>query len=182
MRKILSKNYKNLYTLNEIKLLNDLIKKNKESKNKDWPAESALKTSSIEVVAYSHVAQLMGKFINFCYTTNEQEFGFDLFPITSNKALNYNIYETGNEYSWHIDATPLNPVRDIKLTAIINCSDQSYSGGELVLFRGKKFYDPEFETPGSVIIFPSYINHRVNKISSGVRKTLSMWMSGPKFR
>ena len=37
-------------------------------------------------------------------------------------------------------------------------------------------------TPGSAIIFPSFINHKVEKIISGSRATLAIWMNGPKFR
>ena len=40
----------------------------------------------------------------------------------------------------------------------------------------------EFNKPGSAIIFPSFINHKVNKITSGKRHTLAIWLSGPKFR
>ena len=109
-------------------------------------------------------------------------FGFDLHPLTSFKKLNYNIYDEGTEYNWHIDAVPTDPVRDIKLTALLNLSEENYEGGELVLFRANEIICNEFNTPGSAIIFPSYINHKVNKIVSGKRHTLAIWMSGPKFR
>ena len=74
------------------------------------------------------------------------------------------------------------PVRDIKLTALLNLSEEKYDGGELVLFRASEIICNEFNTPGSAIIFPSFINHKVNKIVSGNRHTLAIWLSGPKFR
>ena len=55
-------------------------------------------------------------------------------------------------------------------------------GGELVLFRANEIVCTEFNNPGSAIIFPSFINHKVNKITSGKRHTLAIWLSGPKFR
>jgi valyl-tRNA synthetase len=113
---------------------------------------------------------------------NNNFFGFDLHPLTSLKKLNYNIYEEGTEYSWHIDAVPADPVRDIKLTALLNLSEENYEGGELVLFRANEIICKEFNSPGSAVIFPSFINHKVNKIISGRRHTLAIWMSGPKFR
>ena len=103
-------------------------------------------------------------------------------PLTSLKKLNYNSYEVGTEYNWHIDAVPGDPVRDIKLTALLNLSEEKYDGGELVLFRAKEITCREFNTPGSAIIFPSFINHKVNKVVSGSRHTLAIWLSGPKFR
>ena len=48
--------------------------------------------------------------------------------------------------------------------------------------RAKEIICTEFNNPGSAIIFPSFTNHKVNKIISGSRNTLAIWMSGPKFR
>ena len=73
-------------------------------------------------------------------------------------------------------------LRDIKLTALLNLSEETYEGGELVLFRANEIVCNEFNKPGSAIIFPSFINHKVNKITSGKRHTLAIWLSGPKFR
>ena len=70
----------------------------------------------------------------------------------------------------------------IKLTALLNLSEEKYEGGELFLFRANELICNEFNTPGSAIIFPSFINHKVNKILSGRRHTLAIWFSGPKFR
>ena len=36
--------------------------------------------------------------------------------------------------------------------------------------------------PGTAIVFPSFINHTVEKITSGSRASLAIWMNGPKFR
>ena len=36
--------------------------------------------------------------------------------------------------------------------------------------------------PGTAIVFPSFINHKVEKITSGSRASLAIWMNGPKFR
>ena len=64
----------------------------------------------------------------------------------------------------------------------MNLSEESYEGGELVLFRGNEIICNEFNVPGSAITFPVFTNHKVNKITSGKRHTLAIWMSGPKFR
>ena len=40
----------------------------------------------------------------------------------------------------------------------------------------------EFNSPGSAVVFPSFTNHKVNKLKSGSRHTLAIWMTGPKFR
>ena len=182
MRKTVYALSKNLYSQDEIKQLDDQINEKKESKSFDSPAKSVLKTSEIEFIKYGSVSQILSKFMNYCFSANSKAFGFDLFPVTGDKIMNYNIYKPGTEYYWHIDAESLNPIRDIKLTAMMNCSDEPYEGGELVLFKGVEEKCPEFEIPGSVIVFPAFTNHKVNKVTSGVRKTLALWMWGPKFR
>jgi PKHD-type hydroxylase len=35
---------------------------------------------------------------------------------------------------------------------------------------------------GTVIAFPSYVLHRVTPIIAGTRKSLVVWITGPKFR
>ena len=113
---------------------------------------------------------------------NNLNFGFDLHQLTSQKILNYNTYTEGEEYSWHIDASSKSPVSDIKLTCLLNLSEEKYEGGELILFKGEEVLCKEFNEPGSAVVFPSFTNHKVNKLISGTRSTLALWMSGPKFR
>ena len=51
-----------------------------------------------------------------------------------------------------------------------------------MLFKGKEIKCTEFNLPGSAVVFPSFTNHKVNKLKPGSRCTLAIWMSGPKFR
>ena len=171
----------NIFNKNQIKEINKVINSNLIDGKDDYASESN-KTSDVKFVNFGVIEKYISPFVDFCFTANNNFFGFDLHSLTSMKKLNYNIYEKGTEYNWHIDAVPTDPVRDIKLTALLNLSEESYEGGELVLFRANEIICNEFNTPGSAIIFPSYINHKVNKIVSGKRHTLAIWMSGPKFR
>ena len=170
-----------IFNLDQIKEINSVIKSNFVDGKDNFAAKSN-KTSEVKFVYYGKVQKYILPFIDFCLTANNNFFGFDLHPLTNLKKLNYNIYNEGQEYSWHIDAVPGDPVRDIKLTALLNLSEESYEGGELSLFRANEIECSEFNTPGSAIIFPSFINHKVNKITSGRRNTLAIWLSGPKFR
>jgi len=95
--------------------------------------------------------------------------------------LNYNTYDVGEEYTWHIDADMNSPISDIKLTCLLNLSEEKYQGGDLYLFRNKEVKVEKF-SPGSAVVFPSFLDHRVDKIISGKRATLAIWMHGPKFR
>ena len=171
----------NIFNKEKVKEINSVIKEN-FIEGKDDSAAESLKTSNVKFVSLGKIQKEIHPFIEFCLAANSNFFGFDLHPLTSFNKLNYNSYEKGTEYSWHIDAIPRDPVRDIKLTALLNLSEESYEGGELALFRADEIECKEFNLPGSAIIFPSFINHKVNKIISGRRNTLAIWMSGPKFR
>ena len=171
----------NIFDKDQVKEINKVIKENFIDGKDDAAAESH-KTSNVKFVSLGKIQKLISPFLDFCFTANNNFYSFDLHPLTSLKKLNYNSYDEGTEYNWHIDAVPRDPVRDIKLTALLNLSEENYQGGELVLFRGNEFICKEFNIPGSAVIFPAFTNHKVNKIISGKRHTLAIWMSGPKFR
>jgi PKHD-type hydroxylase len=169
-----------LYNLEQVKKINEVIHGN-FLKSTDNAADGAIKTSQVKFIRMLSIQNLLGPFIDFCHSANNYHFGFDLFTLTSSKILNYNIYNTGEEYSWHIDADMQSPIRDIKLTCLLNLSEEEYVGGDLFLFRDKEVKIENFD-PGSAVVFPSFINHRVSSITSGKRATLAIWMWGPKFR
>ena len=172
---------KNIFNSDQIKEINNVIKDN-FIEGKDLLATGAQKSSDVKFLRLGPVQKYLFPFIDYCFTANINSFGFDLHQLTSQKILNYNSYTKGSEYSWHIDAVSRSPVRDIKLTALLNLSEEKYEGGELVLFKGEEVTCKEFDMPGSAVIFPSFTNHRVSKITSGSRATLAIWMWGPKFR
>ena len=172
---------RNLLNNEQIKELNSEIKKY-SIKGEDSPATGAKKTSNIMMVPLGPIHRFLIPFIDFCQTANNNNFGFDLFQLTSQKIINYNFYEPGSEYSWHVDAESRSPIRDIKLTALLNISEEQCQGGDLLLFKGKEVVCKEFNTPGSAVVFPSFTNHKVTKLESGTRATLAIWMWGPKFR
>ena len=169
-----------LFDIEHIKKLNKVINQNL-IKGSDRPNTDAIKTSQVKFVNLASVQSLIMPFIDFILSSNNYYYGFDLFQLTGSKKLNYNTYQKDEEYTWHIDATVRSPVRDIKLTCLLNCSENDYEGGDLFLFRDKEIKIENF-TPGTAIVFPSFTNHKVEKVISGTRATLAIWMNGPKFR
>ena len=171
-----------VYNLEQVKELNKIIKKNLIANSKDRPAEESVKTSEVKFIKLGIIGNLLNPFIQFCHSANVNAFGFDLFSLNSDKTLNYNIYKKNTEYGWHTDGEPSNPIRDIKLTCLLNLSEGDYQGGSLKLFDGKEFDIDAFNKPGSAVVFPSFINHSVTKLISGERYSLAIWWYGPKFK
>ena len=95
--------------------------------------------------------------------------------------VNLNTYTKGNKYDWHKDSEPESGITDTKFTILINLSTKKYEGGNLEQYS----YGPQEVTPlndpGTVVMFPSYVYHRVTPITKGERRSLAIFIRGPKF-
>jgi PKHD-type hydroxylase len=87
------------------------------------------------------------------------------------------------KYDWHHDVDwSSDSGRDRKLSVTVQLSDPSdYEGGHFE-FQEVVQPDSECRDKGTVLIFPSYLQHRVTPVTSGVRKTLVAWFEGPTWR
>ena len=107
-------------------------------------------------------------------------------------------YGKGQYYGWHTDSSekpyegkglPMGKIR--KLTIVLHLSDPSeYEGGGLEFdFRNR---DPDKEPnirkckeiapKGSLVVFPSFMWHRVCPVTSGTRYSLVIWNLGQPFK
>jgi len=112
---------------------------------------------------------------------NGQFFDFDLFGFVED--IQYTVYrENGGHYGWHLDRGSSGGQAPRKLSLVMQLSDPSeYEGGDLEVFTGLEPTQME-KKQGLVVAFPSFVLHRVTPITSGTRRTLVVWLSGPKFR
>ena len=121
-----------------------------------------------------------GMLAHFVNCANSNLFHFDLHNWAD--FLHLCVYDKkGSHYDWHTDVFwgETKPF-DRKLSITVQLSDPSdYEGGD--------FEFSEVETPanskqkGTVLIFPSYLSHRVLPITSGVRRSLVAWFEGPRW-
>lgn len=107
------------------------------------------------------------------------EWGYE---VDSNEAIQFAEYGEGQHYNWHIDTFPLaGKSTDRKLTVVCLLSDPSeFEGGEFQVRLYQQYTAPLKK--GSMIAFPSILDHRVTPVTKGVRKTATMWISGPRFK
>ena len=175
--------WENLLNQDQIKEINLICKKYYDPVYKDNPAEKATKTADVKGIRWELLKPVMHHVDNVWRENNKFKFGFDIFQTLDSDMWNFNIYDYRNkgEYDFHIDATN-NYISDIKLTGIVNISDEPYEGGEFIAFLGTKFIElPEIKKPGSSILLQHNIVHKVNPVIKGIRKTLSYWLYGPRF-
>ena len=85
----------------------------------------------------------------------------------------------GGHYDWHIDCGHnMQAQRKISITVQLN---DDYEGGELQLWRGQE-PATALKEKGTVVIFPSYMLHRIAPVTKGVRNSLVLWIGGDHYR
>jgi len=108
------------------------------------------------------------------------------FKITGKEIVQFGEYKTKAFYNWHSDSTWNYKVPFRKLSVTVNLSDpKDYAGGnfEMKNVEGHILKMPmeEFRKRGTVIVFPSFLKHRVTEVTRGTRYSLVQWLNGPDF-
>ena len=111
---------------------------------------------------------------------NQQVYRFDLQGF--NEAFQYTVYHgaEGGHYNWHIDWGPNRLQR--KLSASLQLTDPGQYEGCDLQFHGTREIETAPRDRGAVIVFPSFIQHRVTPCTKGTRKAIVVWTTGPQFR
>ena len=119
------------------------------------------------------------------------------FDIDFFEDLQFTKYKKNQHYDWHVDNlsnawnTPNNPNTNgkyRKLSFSINLSDpKDFEGGE---FYFEFLNNPEnnvveckeIREKGSIIVFPSFVKHKVSPVTQGERNALVGWALGYPFK
>jgi len=113
---------------------------------------------------------------------NGNAFGFDLTYFHEIQFTEYNSAYKG-KYDWHEDVFWVTKDQcHRKLSMVIQLSDPNdYEGGALNVQEQPP--DPvKLQRQGTVLIFPSFLRHRVEPVTRGIRYSLVSWYMGPKFK
>jgi PKHD-type hydroxylase len=120
---------------------------------------------------------------------NAQFYSFDL---NGYAYFQYTIYsgETGGFYDWHMDMILGDGyphfdegTRKLSLSLLLSEPGVDFTGGELLINDGRQ--DTPLTVPfrkGEVAAFPSWMIHKVAPVTWGTRKSIVVWVLGPKFR
>jgi PKHD-type hydroxylase len=119
------------------------------------------------------------------------------FDIRAVESMQITRYGPDGFYGWHVDgcadslSTYNNPdnkfmhgnARKLSMTILLN---DNYQGGEFQFSNYHKLTHsvetPEFKKSGSLIIFPSFMEHQVSLVTKGTRYSLVAWFVGPPFK
>lgn len=133
-------------------------------------------------------AWIFDRFNGVGESLNEQFYGFDLHGYDSFQYTQYD-YDDHGEYNWHMDMIMGDQLDNSwsnstrKLTLIMLLSDENnFTGGELQLNESREENARTVQMfRGRIVAFPSWILHRVTPIITGQRKSIVIWIEGPKF-
>lgn len=104
------------------------------------------------------------------------------FNIAMLEPLQYGEYQSdqGGHYDWHYDTFLRHPGNNVRKLSFSLGLNDDYEGGELEFFSSDG--DIKYKTTkGKLIMFPSFIPHRVTAVTEGTRKTIVGWIHGPNF-
>lgn len=108
---------------------------------------------------------------------NNKFFKFDISGFQGN--IRYIRYKApDSHFSWHIDRGEGIPIRKLSFSVQLS-NPVDYQGGELQIMDGAINTMPA--NKGSLIIFPSYVMHRVTPVTYGERHVIVGWVAGPSF-
>ncbi|XOV66936.1 MAG: 2OG-Fe(II) oxygenase [Fluviicola sp.] len=110
---------------------------------------------------------------------NNERYWFDLLGF--HQELQLTRYSQGDFFDWHLDFGAAE-ISARKLSVTVQLSDpDEYAGGDLEFMINQKTVKAPREK-GTVVVFPSFIMHRVTPITKGTRQSIVGWVSGPPYR
>jgi len=115
---------------------------------------------------------------------NKEFFQHDLYGFSEIQYAEYDSKQLG-KYDYHMDMTISPSLSDNNMPRKLSASlllNDTFEGGEFE-FNVSNFDVPILElVAGTIVVFPSYLIHRVKPVTKGIRRSLTVWCVGPKFK
>ncbi len=179
--------YQNVFSPEElIKLeneLNNLKVQSAKTGSEGETSDPTIRTSKVNWIPKEpNWEWLYSKIVNLSAEANSALWKFDLH--TANELIQYTEYHGADNghYTWHMDfGTDYMSHRKISITIQLSESEE-YEGGDLQLWTGGNEPMTAPRGKGVMVLFPSYMLHRVSPVTKGIRKSLVLWVGGSHFR
>lgn len=149
--------------------------------------DESIRKSDVSFIKKTEETHMLFDFLSLrilCANIHCFQLELDSVPYLNFPAVQFTEYKAEGEqhYDWHRDNFYLSKGKDRKLSLVIQLTDPSeYQGGRLEL--EDTIIPPDvFSARGDIIVFPSFLRHRVTPVTSGVRHSLVTWAFGPTLR
>jgi PKHD-type hydroxylase len=145
--------------------------------------DKSIRSSSIKWVPKDKEWEwLYDKMMAMIIEANNAIWNFDLYTILDN--IQYTEYHatSNGHYNWHQDIGP-GPLstRKVSITVQLSGPDE-YEGGDLELWGGGEWIRQAPRGKGNVVVFPSYLMHRVKPVTKGTRRSFVLWVGGQHYK
>lgn len=123
------------------------------------------------------VASLLRSYVE---RANERGFSVTIDGRSEMQLVEYTA-DRGAHYDWHHDVL-WNGQSDVdrKLSVTVQLSDSDdYLGGDFEFDEVQT--NADFRSKGTVLVFPSYLRHRIKPVTAGTRRALVAWFFGPRW-
>ena len=139
--------------------------------------DEKVRRSKVRWVHEQPIRDFLWKFVQ---QANLNAFNVDVTNFCEVQYTEYHAEQEGH-YDWHHDVHwngTTSADRKLSVTVQLSSPD-AYEGGT---FEFQECESPACKELGTVLVFPSYLRHRVLPVTSGVRKSLVAWFHGPRWR
>jgi len=145
-------------------------------------ADPGYRTSVVRWLDVHMEHAIVDRFMRLVHLSNRTNFGVDIDRPFEVQFTEYH-GSAQAKYDWHQDVwLESDHMFDRKLSVVVQLSDpKDYDGGVFEFF-GIAAPDAVFAPQGSVLIFPSWLQHRVRPVTRGIRHSLVSWVEGPRWR
>lgn len=141
--------------------------------------EEIRRSSVIPVMPEEQYEWIFNRISTLASQANIEKYGFDILGLY--EPLQMAEYGPDDYFQWHMDFGPGESSRR-KLSLTVQLSDpDSYEGGNLQFLINNRTVDAPRDR-GTVVIFPSFVLHRVTPVTSGRRRSIVGWISGVPYR
>jgi len=102
------------------------------------------------------------------------------YNITHANQSEFLIYDVKGKYETHVDTFHQRSNETRKLTVLAFLNDD-FEGGKFYIQNSHERLYPQ-QTPGTVLVFPSFMPHGVEPVTKGIRYSIVTWMVGDYFK
>jgi PKHD-type hydroxylase len=175
--KVLSKEFCNL-VINET----DWTKQEKAVVGSETDEEFLNETKRITDIVWVNNMSPIGCVVSSYICQANIQAGWN-YSIDSMELIQIGKYKKHGHYNWHLDCRAPNENNvQRKISISIQLNDPSeYKGGKLEFKCIPDDQQPKMQQ-GSIVVFPSFVEHRVTPITSGIRYSAVSWMNGQAFK
>lgn len=141
--------------------------------------EDLRKTSILGIQNVPENEWLYEKLAMSAVSANQEIYHFDLMGFY--EPLQLMKYGHDDFFDWHLDFGIGQP-SERKLSVTIQLSDPNdYEGGELQFMVNQNIVTAKKDR-GTMIVFPSFMLHRVTPVTKGMRQSIVGWVAGVPYR